>query len=88
MATDMTKFDQYFQREPTKEEDAWGIVHDVSNILLHYIQDANVKVSASFDDELEKLSPNSTVQEVANLFHRVGLNPVWAVWWTKSEEQQ
>lgn len=85
MATDMTKLDQYFQREPTKGQMAWGIVHDVGNILLHYIQDANVKVSASFDEELEKLSPDSTVQEVANLFYRVGLNPVWAVWWNKHE---
>lgn len=79
MDSNLDKLNQYFTQEPELDDKSWGIVHDVNNILLHYIADKSV--SDDFMDKLDKLSPDSTIRECTELFHSVGLVPVWNIWW-------
>lgn len=78
MKSNLEKLDDYFSRPPTKGQVAWGIIHDSCNIILHCIDKNKINVPQSFYDELEKLSPDSKIQDLADLFHKIGtVFPEW-----------
>lgn len=78
----LNKLNQYFSQEPTKEQMAWGIIHDVNNILLHYVKEKEILISEELlVEKIEKLSPSSKIEDIAELFHSVKLNPEWDIWW-------
>ena len=79
--SNLDKLNQYFSQEPTKEQMAWEIIHDSCNVLLHYIEDNKITPPKGFYEKIENLTPSSKIEDIAELFHSVKLNPEWDIWW-------
>lgn len=77
MKSNLDKLSDYINDMPSREQLAWDIIHDSTNVMLHFIDKNQVSVPQSFHDDLERLSPNSTIQDLANLFYKIGYVPEW-----------
>ena len=76
MNTKYEDVEEFFEREPTLGQEAWGTINDFCHELLTYIEN-NGKVKKSQVDKIKnilgKLTPKAKIEHLVKICNKLGL---------------